>query len=566
MNFRKIYIKSGLFLIQVLLTFNFVYSQDYILEFKNTSESDKKIKKYNSYKDLILAIEDTLVFIKKQGFYDAKVNSLIRKDSFNYEVILNKNQMVKYIEISNKSEFDKNIVKTLNNYTEIGELIKFKEIESVTKEITEILSKKGYPFAKVGFINYKLINPSTIKLEMEIKYGSKRNIDKVIVKGYENFPKNFINNIFKPGRDNSLDIEKALILSNRIDKTKFARNKKDPEILFTKDSSALYLYIEKRRRNTFDGFISFDTDENSGKINIEGYAKINLINTFNGGEKINFDFRSQKNQDRSLNSDIYIPYVFGSPLNLNYGLNLIQKDSTYTSNENLIDIDMIFRNIRAGLGFETNKSTSEEEIENVENFNSKLMNVFSEYVTLDDSDQLIPELFKISLRYGSGLKDQLGNKTNFSKYSVELSRKFNLSSKFKLQSSITRKKINSKDLVNNELLRFGGFNSIRGYDENSIFADGYTLLNTSLNYYLNDTIYIYTIFDLANYSNKILNLDEDIYSGGFGFSSRTENGIISISYSKGNSWGNSFNLKNAKINVIFITFFWLSTDEILKKP
>ena len=111
MNFRKIYIKSGLFLIQMLLAFNFVYSQQYILEFKNTTESEKKTKKYKSYKDLILAIEDTLVLIKKQGFYDAKVNSLIRKDSFNYEVILNKNQMVEYIEISNKSEFDENIVK-----------------------------------------------------------------------------------------------------------------------------------------------------------------------------------------------------------------------------------------------------------------------------------------------------------------------------------------------------------------------------------------------------------------------------------------------------------------------
>ena len=556
MNFRKIYIKSGLFLIQMLLAFNFVYSQQYILEFKNTTESEKKTKKYKSYKDLILAIEDTLVLIKKQGFYDAKVNSLIRKDSFNYEVILNKNQMVEYIEISNKSEFDENIVKILNKYTEDGKLIRFKQIESVTKEITEILSEGGYPFGKVGFINYKLVNPTTIKLEMEIQYGSKRNIDKVIVKGYENFPKNFIKNIFKPGKSNSLDVDKALSLANKIDKTGFARNIKDPEILFTKDSSALYLYIEKIRRNTFDGFLSFDTDENSGRINIEGYAKINLINTFNGGEKINFDFRSQKNQDRSLNSDVYIPYVFGSPLNLKYGLNLIQKDSSYTSNENLIDIDMIFGNIRSGLGLQTNKSTSEEAIENVENFKSKLINVFSEYIILDNSDQLIPELFKISLRYGSGLKEQSGEKTNFSKYSVELHRKFNLSSKFKLQSSITRRKINSKNLVNNELLRFGGYNSIRGYDENSIFTDGYTLLKTSLNYYLNDTIYIYTIFDLANYSNEILDLDEDIYSGGLGFSSRTENGIISISYSKGNRWGNSFNLKNAKINVIFITFFW----------
>ena len=556
MNFRKIYIKSGLFLIQMLLAFNFVYSQQYILEFKNTTESEKKTKKYKSYKDLILAIEDTLVLIKKQGFYDAKVNSLIRKDSFNYEVILNKNQMVEYIEISNKSAFDENIVKILNKYTENGKLIRFKQIESVTKEITDILSESGYPFAKVGFINYELINPTTIKLEMEIKYGSKRNIDKVIVKGYENFPKNFIKNIFKPGKSNSLDVDKALSLANKIDKTGFARNIKDPEILFTKDSSALYLYIEKIRRNTFDGFLSFDTDENSGKINIEGYAKINLFNTFNGGEKINFDFRSQKNQDRSLNSDVYIPYVFGSPLNLKYGLNLIQKDSSYTSNENLIDIDMIFGNIRSGLGLQTNKSTSEEAIENVENFKSKLINVFSEYIILDNSDQLIPELFKISLRYGSGVKEQSGEKTNFSKYSVELHRKFNLSSKFKLQSSITRKKINSKNLVNNELLRFGGYNSIRGYDENSIFTDGYTLLKTSLNYYLNDTIYIYTIFDLANYSNEILDLNEDIYSGGIGFSSRTDNGIVSISYSKGNNWGNSFNLKNAKINVIFVTFFW----------
>lgn len=539
----------------MLLAFNFVYSQQYILEFKNTTESEKKTKKYKSYKDLILAIEDTLVLIKKQGFYDAKVNLLIRKDSFNYEVILNKNQMVEYIEISNKSEFDENIIKILNKYTENGKLIRFKQIESVTKEITEILSEGGYPFGKVGFINYELVNPTTIKLEMEIQYGSKRNIDKVIVKGYENFPKNFIKNIFKPGKSNSLDVDKALSLANKIDKTGFARNIKDPEILFTKDSSSLYLYIDKIRRNIFDGFLSFDTDENSGRINIEGYAKINLINTFNGGEKINFDFRSQKNQDRSLNSDVYIPYVFGSPLNLKYGLNLIQKDSSYTSNENLIDIDMIFGNIRSGLGLQTNKSTSEEAIENVENFKSKLINVFSEYIILDDSDQLIPELFKISLRYGSGLKEQSGEKTNFSKYSVELHRKFNLSSKFKLQSSITRRKINSKNLVNNELLRFGGYNSIRGYDENSIFTDGYTLLKTSLNYYLNDTIYIYTIFDLANYSNEILDLDEDIYSGGLGFSSRTENGIISISYSKGNRWGNSFNLKNAKINVIFITFF-----------
>ena len=88
MNFRKIYIKSGLFLIQMLLAFNFVYSQQYILEFKNTTESEKKTKKYKSYKDLILAIEDSLINLKKKGYTNAKVDSFIKKDSFRYKIFI----------------------------------------------------------------------------------------------------------------------------------------------------------------------------------------------------------------------------------------------------------------------------------------------------------------------------------------------------------------------------------------------------------------------------------------------------------------------------------------------
>ena len=555
MNFGKIYIKSALFLIQMLLAFNFAYSQEYILEFKSTSESEKKLKKYKSYKDLILAIEDTLIFIKKQGFYDAKVNSLTRKDSLNYQVILNKNQMIKYIQISNKKKLGDRVIKILNDYSIGKELIKFEEIQSIAEEITGAFSKTGYPFTNVSFKNHKLIDTLTIEAEIKISYGSKRYIDRVIVQGYEDFPKKFIDKIFMLNKNKPLDIEKALIRSSLIDRTNFGRKKRDPEILFTKDSTTLYLYIEKIKRNSFDSFLSFDTDENSGKINVQGYAKINLYNTFNSGEKLNFDFQSQKNQDRSLASQIYIPYIFATPINLNYKLNLVKKDSSYTSNESLIDFDMGFGAVSGGLGLQINKSNRNEETENVENFVSKSINIFAEYSILDKEDKLIPELFKFSARYGRGLKKQLGDKINFSNYSIELHKKFNFSSRLKLQSSIVIRGLDSKNLLNNELLRFGGSNSIRGFEDNSIFANKYILFNTNLNYYLNDNIYMYTIFDLANYSNKILSIDNNIYSGGFGLSTKSDNGIISITYSKGNDWGERFNLKNAKISINFLTFF-----------
>lgn len=547
--------KSQLLFIKFLLVTSFIYSQDYNLKFINESESNKRVKIFDNYKDLVLSVEDTLISLKKRGNLEAEVKSFIMVDSFNYEVKINKNQKIKYVKISNLSDLDNDVLNILNIYKLENGLVKFEEIDEILSEISKKLSRKGFPFATLAFKNHDLITSLTLESDLLIDYGDKRFLDKVVVKGYEDFPKNFKKNIFKLKKDKLLDLEQALDKSKLINRTKFARNSRDPEILFTKDSTSLFLYLEKIRKNSFDGFISFDTDENSGKINIQGYAKISLNNTFNAGENINFDFNAQKNRDRSLKSNINIPYFLGSAFNVNYTLNLIQKDSTYTSNENIIDIDVNLNKTKLGLGFQKNKSDSGIETENIKSFDSKLFNLFSEYLIIDEGDKFNPEFFKLSLRYGLGKKEQLNNITSISKYKLEISKKFNISKRFKFQPLIIKEKINSKNLVNNELLRFGGGNSIRGFDDNSIFSDSYTLLKTNLNYYLNDTIYIYTIFDIANYSDNILNIEKDIYSGGFGFSTLTENGLISVNYSKGNNWGNSFNLKNAKINVIFLTFF-----------
>ena len=85
---------------------------------------------------------------------------------------------------------------------------------------------------------------------------------------------------------------------------------------------------------------------------------------------------------------------------------------------------MNFGKIRSGLGFQNNKSDSYNEIEFVENFQSKLFYIFSDYTILDKNDNLIPELFTISARFGKGNKTQLGNKTSVNKYKLEIGKKF----------------------------------------------------------------------------------------------------------------------------------------------
>ncbi len=555
MNFIKIYINICVIIINMFLITNFIYCQEYTLEFKISDDKNIIENKYKSYESLVLSIDDSISLLKSQGYISAKVESFIKNDSFNYDVSIKKNNKIMFVEIINIMDLDFEIISIFNKYKQSNNYIKFEESEFFLKNLAELFSKKGFPFADIKLVFKDVLNEELVQSEINIELGTRRYYDKIIVKGYENFPEKFLKNIFFKKKNNFLDINLLKSESNKINRLQFARKIKDPEILFTNDSTSIYLYIEKIRRNSFDGIIGFDSDENSGKINFQGYANINLLNTFNRGEIINFNYNANKNQDRSINSQIYIPFFLSSKINMRIGLNLIQKDSTFQSRESLIELDKNFGKIKTGIGIQKIKSNSNQIFENIENYESNLLNFFSGYNQSDYYESHFSDDFKFLLKYTYGRKKQLQDRAKTEKIKIEIVKKFNFSSKLKFDTKFKSEKIKSKNLVNNELLRIGGMNSIRGFDENAILTNEYHLLNTNLNYYLNDNIYIYSIFDLAEYNNEIINLKEHIYSGGFGFTSKTESGIISVNYSKGNFWGNKFSLKNAILSVNFISFF-----------
>ena len=545
--------KIIIFITLVFFYVNNVNSQNFSLDFTKEGESRKKLE-YKSYKNLILSVDDSINSLKEKGYIDASVKRFVKIDSLNYRIELNKGFKLKYIEITNIENLEDGIQSIIKKNSKNG-LIKFEKLEELVDFSVKYFSNKGYPFANLKLDKVGKVDSLTLKSELLIDLGSKREITKVVVKGYENFPKKFIKNLLGLKSGSELKIDEIRNQMSLINRTNFARSVKDPEILFTDDSTEVFLYLKKVKKNTFDGFIGFTTNEENGKLEIQGYAKINLINTFNQGEEIKIDFLSEDSQDRFLNSQLRLPFIFNSPLSLNTGLKLIQKDSIYNSRDFFVDIDLLKKEFRGGLGYEKTESVNEIPFQNVEAFKKNIINLFIGYELLDPDDLFEFYKFRFFLKAGIGEKNQMDEKNKVGKFKIEVTKKFEISEKFKINSRFLSEKLDSQNLVTNELLRFGGIESIRGFDQNSIFTNNYKLLNTSVNFYLNDTIYIYTLFDVANYQNTILSIDEFIYSGGLGFSSRTKNGLISVNYAKGTTWGNSFNLKNAKLSVSFVTFF-----------
>ena len=105
------------------------------------------------------------------------------------------------------------------------------------------------------------------------------------------------------------------------------------------------------------------------------------------------------------------------------------------------------------------------------------------------------------------------------------------------------------------MLLFGGINSIRGFEENSISTNKMFLINSEFRYRLNKDIHINTILDSAYYENTLANNSNNIYGVGFGLNINTNSGVFKINYANGVRKGEDIDLKLSKIHLSFSNIF-----------
>jgi hypothetical protein len=80
--------------------------------------------------------------------------------------------------------------------------------------------------------------------------------------------------------------------------------------------------------------------------------------------------------------------------------------------------------------------------------------------------------------------------------------------------------LHSPTYLNNELTRFGGINSVRGFTENSLQGHFLSSLLTEYRYLVSPTLYVHSILDYAiyqdntalnkNVTKKVLGLEPDL--------------------------------------------------------
>ena len=498
--------------------------------------------KFKSKNSLKRTKDSVLTLLKEKGFFSLTQDSTTTRNNL-YTYYIKLGEKVNQV-ILRTTPNDQYLLESLNLKTTDSKLtLKTEDLKSTISIISNALISNGRSFSKVTLSDI-LITKSKLSATLNINQSKKRTIGKVIINGYPNFPKSFLKNYFHISSNKILNSSFIDQISFKTNQLSFIKEIKKPEILFSNDSTIVYLYIKKVKSNYFDGLVNFNSENE--KIKFRGYFDLNLNNTFDKGEEINIKWRNNGNNKQEFNLKSSIPYIFDTKISPSIAFNLYKHDSTYVNTKTNLSIRYpINNNINITLLAEHESSKISNSLINLQNYQKTGLGLGFLYLPANNNKFN----FGIELFY----KTRKTEKTNsLYQLNINTSSSFSFSKRINFLIKNTSKLTSNKTTLNNELFRSGGTNSIRGFQDNSILSNSYSYLNSELRLNTKNESYIYSIHDLGvfniNNQNKILK------SIGLGYEFTRGNSKININGTFNNlSSGN--HIETSIISIKMLTLF-----------
>ncbi|WP_241485198.1 outer membrane protein assembly factor [Psychroserpens damuponensis] len=516
----------------------------------------KTFQDFKSLETEVANLRNKLITI---GYLETDQLRLTKKTDSSYQAHFSIKNKYKSIRISHNELVSMPILKLtgfLDNSNTL--LIPIEKIEETLNFINTQMANEGNPFSSLIITNIQKIDNLNLKGSLSVSKLNARTLDKFILKGYEKFPKSYIKRYLKikNGQTFSLDhIKKKTKLLNNLP---FANQIREPEVLFSQDSTILYMYLEKSRSNTFDGFLGFGTNETTNKIEFDGYLDLNLTNNLNYGESLKLLYKSDENEQQTFDLKLQTPYIFNSPIGVDLNLNIFKRDSSFVTVTQAAKLNYQINSnhiISAGISSVQSTDLLDTPSPLITDYNSNQYVINYTFTNRQNFDPLFPInlLFDISTGFGNRTYENMDEKQ--SSFYINTFKIFNLNDKNSIYGRVSSNYLVSNTYLENELPRFGGINSIRGFEENSLIANLYAALNTEYRYKLNNSIYVHSVIDAAYFENQLANQKEKLFGFGFGFGLITKAGLFRFNYTSGKTENQKFKLSDSKIHLSLTTTF-----------
>ncbi len=513
--------------------------------------------KHVSKTSILNELDSLKTHFERMGYFNHKLDTLKIQDTL-FTAYFDLGKSYESIRIFyNKKIIPKKILyqitsKVTDSYFEI----EIMQVPTVLHFLANHFEKEGNSFTTVQ-LDEITFQKNSLHSKLIINTSTTRTIDKLIIEGFENFPKTFVKHYFNIKHKTIFSNQRLQQLSNQVNTLAFVAENKSPAVLFTPDSTFVYLYLKKRKANKFDGLIGFTSDAIENKLQFNGYLDLSLTNIFNAGERISIYWKNNGDNKQFFDLNVEVPFIFNTALTPELGLYIYKQDSTFiTTKTNIALSHNIDYQNKLSLGFisETSSNLLDISTANIINYNSSFYGASYHYRVLNNSS-LFPIKLNFKLEAYLGSRNTTDSKTRQTRVNVAANYLWGLNFRNSIFLQNNSSILISDNVLTNELYRVGGVNSIRGFNEESIFASQLSILNVEYRYTTNNRSYLYSISDAGYIKNQFSDQSQQIFSLGLGYAFTTNFGLLNLSYAVGKLNNLSFDFSNSKFHIKITSFF-----------
>lgn len=454
----------------------------------------------------------------------------------------------------------------------------FQKTEVFTNKTLNYFENHGRPFAMISPYP-SIVNDSTIRILLAVDQGPEIRYDSIDIKGNSKISNRFIMAYLGIKKGKLYNEKEILSIEQKISKLSFLQSEKHPEAAFIDKKLRLLLYLTKKNSSQFDGIVGLlPQSGETKKTLITGDVKLNLKNTFNYAEQIEINWKRSDPLSQDLLIGSMVPYIFGSNYGAQFNFKLIKKDTTTMTTTTKIGGIYYLSGLNNLSAYFENSSSKLLSVANITNSGALNQNIdysINRYGLSSEID-LLNDLWvptrgvKIGIDFNMGTRKVVINSKvpteyydDIKKNETQLKTTLNIESYYpifqKIIFSASNKTyyISGNNRYENELFRFGGLTTLRGFNEESLMASFVSIINTEIRWLMDRKTYLFIFWNGAYYEKRTIAkfVHDTPYGTGVGLSFDTPAGIFNITYALGKEFNNPIQLKYGKVHFGIVARF-----------
>jgi outer membrane translocation and assembly module TamA len=441
------------------------------------------------------------------------------------------------------------------------------QIKRLFEKLLDEAENTGYPFAQV-FLDSVQIEKDQIRATLNFQKSDFVKIDSLIIKGDLSTNRKYIENFigFRKGQPYSQN--ELRNIPTRLKEIPFLQTIKPYEVGMRPGLADIYLYLKPRKSSNFDGVIGVLPDPVTGDILFTGDVKLNLMNALKKGETIKLQWQRLQTQTSQLDIQFKYPFLFNTPLGIDFKFNLYRRDTTFSQNRLNVGLEYYFlgdKRLKVFYESQGANTIGNNDFVSTDLADSQT-NMFGIGAYVSDLDyRFNPRKgYYVDATAATGQKEVISQVEGGTNQESDIYN-FNFDGGYFLplfkRSAIHIRMQGgvflNENMFRNEIYRIGGLKTLRGFDEQAIFASSFAIGTIEYRFILEQNSNLFVFFDQAYYEDESVEdaISDTPFGFGAGVNFETNAGVFSLTYALGSQFDNNVSFRGGKIHFGFISFF-----------